>query len=81
MNNYHSSLRLVKCGVPQGTLLEPLLFLVFTNDLSNCSLNIAPRLHADDTCLITSNDNYNALEEEVNSELKIGESLQLGIAK
>ena len=52
-------------------MLEPLLFLVFINDRSNCSLNTSPRLYADDTFLITSNDNLNALEEKVNSELKI----------
>ena len=71
MNNYHFSLRLVKSGVPQGSLLGPLLFLVFINDLPNCSLNTTPRLYADDTCLIILNDNLKVLEEKVNSELKI----------
>ena len=69
MNNYHSSLKLVKCGVPQESLLGPLLFLVFINDLPYCSLNITPRLYADDTCLIISNDNLNGLEGKANSEL------------
>ena len=71
MNYYHSSLKLVKCGVPQGSLLRPLLFLVFINDLPNCSFNITPRLYADDTCLIISKDNLNGLEKKANSELKI----------
>ena len=71
MKNYHFSLRLVKSGVPHGSLFGPLLFLVFTNDLPNCSLNTTPWLYADDTCLIISNDNLNVLKEKGNSKLKI----------
>ena len=37
-------------GVPQGSTLRPLLFLLYINDLSS-ALNCAPGLFADDTCL------------------------------
>ena len=39
----------LRCGVWQGIILVPLLFLIYFNDLSNCLRAIAPRMFADDT--------------------------------
>ena len=56
-------------GVPQGSILGPLLFLIFINDLPNAT-RLFIKLFGDDTFLCAQNSDIELLETEVNLELK-----------
>ena len=60
----------ITCEVPQGSVLGPLLFLMYINDIHNCSQKFHFFLFADDTNLIYADKNLRALEKTVNDELK-----------
>jgi hypothetical protein len=67
VNGSKSSLLDIKNGSPQGSILGPLLFLLYINDLPNCSEFLA-FLFADDTTLLLSHTNIDFLIEWVNRE-------------
>ena len=67
-NGKKSSSSNVNCGVPQGSILGPLLFLMYINDLPNVS-SFDVRLFADDACLLLDNKCPNSLQSNVNVEL------------
>ena len=68
VNGTKSSLLPILFGVPQGSILGPLLFLIFINDLPDAT-SLYVKLFADDTFLCAQNSNFALLESEVNSEL------------
>src|SRR6218665_1366046 len=68
-NNKISSLRPIKYGVPQGSILWPLLFLLFINDLPNVSLSMHFELFADDSNVFISHKSHENLFQIMNSEL------------
>ena len=58
INGVNLDLRTVSYGVPQGSVLGPLFFLLYINDLYRSIGHSALRLYADDTAIITSNSNF-----------------------
>ena len=68
-NGTQSEQQTIKCGVPQGSILGPLLFLVYINDLPHICHNTFPVLFADDTNLFISGKDINHLEQTINTEL------------
>ena len=70
INGESSQMDNITCGVPQGSVLGPLLFLIYINDLPNISSVLQFYLFADDTNIYYEADSLNKLERVINNELK-----------
>jgi len=68
MQNIYSNQLNIVCGVLQGSVLGPLLFSIYINDLPNAS-KFETRLFADETALILTDCKLCTLNEKVNFEL------------
>ena len=68
-NKIYSSYEFMKCGVPQGSILGPLLFLVYINDME-MAVKYKLLLYADDCALLVSNKNINVIQEKLSMELE-----------
>ena len=64
LNTYKSNTNTISCGVPQGSILGPLFFILFINDLPNCCHIGNFRIFADDTNVFIHGDN---IEELINA--------------
>ena len=70
VNGSLSGPRAVKSGVPHGSNLGPLLFLIFINDLPNCLGTASARMFADDTNISVDGDSMSEIKPALNAEIK-----------
>ena len=69
-NSSKSKTLSVNCGVPQGSILGPLLFIVYINDLSSIATKCFLMLFADDSNLFYSGHDINDLTNSINEEMQ-----------
>ena len=87
VNDVLSTAKHLECGVPQGSILGPLLFLIYINDLPNCIQYSTPRMYADDTSLTTVGSSLNGIAQQLNLDLEniriwlIANKLSLNVTK
>ena len=70
-NSQSSSLLPIKYGTPQGSILGPLLFSIYINDIVFAANHVKFILYADDTNIFYSNSDITTLYETVNSDLEL----------
>ena len=70
IGHYISSKVKISCGIPQGSVLGPLLFLLYVNDIYIIAQTLKFYLFADDTTILYAEKNIKVLEKAVNIELQ-----------
>ena len=67
IENKYSSISKMLCGVPQGSILGPLLFLIYVNDMKQ-AVSSDLLLYADDSCLIFQHKHVTEIEKHLNND-------------
>ena len=68
-SGHQSNILEITCGVPQGSVLGPLLFIIYTNDIPVCLKKASCILFADDTTIYISSQDIQWLYTNMNHEL------------
>ena len=70
LNGQNSEKGLVNCGIPQGSCLGPLLFILYTNDFEESLTKCKPNMYADDTSITVGGEDAYQLLEDLRNELQ-----------
>ena len=70
VNGTESTTSQINCGVPQESVLGPLLFLIYVNDIQNAFINATPKLFADDINIFLFHADLKILFNLANTELR-----------
>ena len=70
VNGCLSDFTILKCGVLQGTILGPLLFLLYIDDLPNCLSFSVPRMYADDTHITYAGSDSHLIQSSTSNDLE-----------
>ena len=70
VNQTTSKCQTISCGVPLGSNLGPILFLLYVNDLPNCLKSTSASMFADDTNLTASGNTITELHNKLNNDLE-----------
>ena len=71
INGFFSQTKIVRCGVPQGSTLGPLLFIIYISDLNNVQDKCIVQYFADDTSLLFGNKCLSEISRVMNNELQL----------
>jgi len=69
VNNISSTVAEITCGVPQGSVLWPLMFLIYVNDIANAVPNEKVRLFADDSNLFLARNTALSVADAANNTM------------
>ena len=69
INGHRSSQKHVQCGIPQGSCLGPLLFILYVDDFERCLENCTPNIYADDTSVTCFAEGMEELYNDLQNEL------------
>ena len=69
INGVNSTPASIRCGVPQGSILGPLLFIIFINDLPNVITNCTTFMYADDTAIFSASKSFNDIQVTLQNDL------------
>ena len=71
LNGVVSDIGNISCGVPQGSNVGPLLFLIYINDIGNSIPGLSVKLFADDTNLFIFSDSIDILKSDAANKVKL----------
>ena len=68
VNGFLSDFTILKCGVPQGTILGPLVFQIYIHDLPYCLSFSVNRMYADDTHIFYAGSDFRLIHSSLSHE-------------